>query len=57
MKVVEKRYQYAIAGVTTGHVFPKTFDSEQEAVDYKKKRPEPDHWKIVKREVTYTNWE
>ena len=57
MKVVEKRYQYAIAGVTTGRVFPKIFDSEQEAIDYKKKRPEPDNWKIVKREVTYTNWE
>lgn len=36
MKVNEKGYQYAIATVTTGRVFPKVFDTEHEAIDYKK---------------------
>ena len=57
MKVVEKRYEYTIACITTGHVFPKTFNSEQKAIDYKNSRLEPDHWKVVKREITFTDWE
>lgn len=59
MKVNEKGYQYAIATVTTGRVFPKVFDTEQDAIDYKNKKPEPDHWKVVKREITImvTDWE
>lgn len=57
MKVVEKRYEYAIVSITTGHVFPKTFNGEQKAIDYKNSRPEPEHWKVVKREITFTDWE
>lgn len=48
--------QHAIAAVTTGKVFPVVFVTEEEAKQFKDKRPDPTHWKLVSREVTYGEW-
>lgn len=48
--------EYAIAAVTTDKVFPKVFITEKEANDFREGRPDPSHWKLVSREVTYGEW-
>lgn len=54
---MEKKIEYAIAAVVNGKVFPKVFMSEEEAKLFRKVRPDPSHWKIVRREVVYGEWE
>ena len=53
---MEKKIEYAIAAVTTDKVFPKVFITEEEADKFKSYRPDPSHWKVVSREVTYSEW-
>ena len=53
---VGKVTEYAIAAVTTDKVFPKVFITEDEAEQFKERRPDPSHWKLVSREVTYGEW-
>lgn len=48
--------EYAIAAITTDKVFPKIFEREEDAENFKQARPEPDHWKVVKRTVNYSEW-
>lgn len=48
--------EHAIAAITTGKVFPKVFETEKEAEQFKERRPDPSHWKVVSREVTYGEW-
>jgi hypothetical protein len=48
--------EYAIAAVTTNKVFPKVFITEEEAEQFKERRLDPSHWKVVSREVTYGEW-
>lgn len=55
-KIVGKTTEYAIASATTNTVFPKVLKTLEEAEDYRSKRPDPSHWKIVSREVTYSEW-
>ena len=54
-----KEIQYSLASVRTGNVLPAKFKfpSETEANDYRERRPNPNQWKVVKREVTYGEWE
>lgn len=54
---MEKKIEYAIAAVTTDKVFPKVFMTEEEAKKFKSYRPNPSHWKVVSREVTYSEWQ
>lgn len=54
-KVVGTQTEYAMAS-TTGCVFPKVFKTKDEAENYIAKRPDPSHWKVVSREVTYSEW-
>lgn len=54
---MEKKIEYAIATVVNGRIFPKVFMSEEEAEKYKSYRPDQSHWKIVRREVVYGEWE
>lgn len=49
--------QYAIKVVSSVKVFPKYFDTLEEAEGYRKQRSDPDHWEVVSRTVTYGNWE
>lgn len=49
--------EYAIAAVTTGKVVPTVFMTEEEAERFKQWRPDPSHWKLVSREVVYSEWE
>ena len=48
--------EYAIAAVTTDKVVPMFFMTEEEAERFKERRPDPSHWKLVSREVTYGEW-
>ena len=54
---MEKKVEYAIAAAVNGKVFPKVFMSEEEVKLFIKIRPDPSHWKIVRREVVYGEWE
>lgn len=54
---MEKKTEYAIAAIVNGKVFPKVFMLEEEAEKYKSYRPDPNCWKVVKREVTYGEWQ
>lgn len=48
--------EYAIAAVTSNKVVPKVFITEEEAEQFREQRPDPSHWRIVSREVTYSQW-
>lgn len=52
-----KEIQYSLASVRTSNVLPAKFQSETEANDYRERRPNPNQWKVVKREITYGEWE
>ena len=54
---VEANKQYGIAGVNSGKVLPKTFNTKREAKEYLEKSAYPDQWKIVWREVIYGKWQ
>ena len=54
---MEKTKEFGIAAKRTGKVFPKTFKTEIEAEKYLQKFANPDHWKIVWREVTKGEWQ
>lgn len=51
-----KRIEYAIASVTTNKIVPRVFATKEEAKKFKDLRPDPTHWKLVSREVTYGDW-
>lgn len=53
---MDKKIEYAIAAVTTDKVYPKVFTTETEAEQFRERRPDPSHWKVVSREVTYSEW-
>lgn len=53
---VGTKIEYAVAAVTTDKIFPKVFLTEDEANRFKDCRPDPSHWKLVSREVTYGEW-
>lgn len=53
---MKEKIEYAIMAVTTGKVFPKTFDTPKEAQQFRDKRPDPSHWKVVHRTITYSDW-
>lgn len=53
---VGTKTEYAIAAVTTNKIFPKVFLTEEEAEQFKERRPDPSHWKVVSRDVTYGEW-
>ena len=55
-KFVGKTIEYSIAAVTTNNVFPKVFTTKIEAENFRMKRPNPSHWKVVSREITYGEW-
>ena len=54
---MERRTEYAIAGVTTKKVFPRRFRSKEEAEKFISERPDPSHWIVMKRTVIYEEWE
>lgn len=54
---MRRTVEFAIMAVTTNKVFPKIFKDADAAEDYKSKRSDPAHWKVVRREVTYGEWE
>lgn len=49
--------QYAIKVKKSLKVFPKYFDTLEEAEEYRAQRSDPDHWEVVSRTVTYGDWE
>lgn len=53
---VGTKTEYAVAAVATDKIFPKIFITEDEAKQFQEHRPDPSHWKIVSREVTYGEW-
>jgi len=53
---MERKTEFAIAAVATNKVFPKQFATHEEAEAYRLKRPDPTHWKVVSREITYGDW-
>ena len=54
---MEKKIEYAIALVINDKVVPKVFTTEEEAELFRERRPDPSHWKVVRREVTYGEWQ
>lgn len=55
---MERKIEYAIASVTTNKVVTfKIFDTEKRAEAYRLMMAEPNHWKVVKRTVIYSEWE
>lgn len=55
-KIAERKIEYALASVSTGKVFPQVFMTGEEAEKIKSYRPDPNHWKVVTREVSYSEW-
>ena len=53
---MDKKKQFAIAAVTTGRVFPKIWETYDEAEQYRMRRQNPENWKVVCREITYGEW-
>ena len=53
---MKKVIEYGIASVTTGKVLSKTFKSRHEVEEFCANRSNPDHWKILYREIEYGDW-
>ncbi len=53
---MENKIEYGIKAIETTKVFPKIFNTKEEAEIFRLKRPNPMRWKIVCRKVTYSNW-
>lgn len=53
---MEYKIEFAIAAIGSGKAFPRVFETEDEAEQFRLKRSEPSKWKVVMREVTYSEW-
>lgn len=53
---MDNKTEYGIKALKTTKVFPKIFNSREEAETFRLKRPNPERWKIVSRKVTYSKW-
>ena len=47
--------EFTIASITTGKEFPRRFLTK-EAEEFRQSTAAPEHWKLVYREVLYTDW-
>lgn len=54
---MKKTRDYALMSATTNNVFPQRFNSAEEAEKRRLETPDPSHWKIVSREISYGEWE
>ena len=49
--------RWAIRAKTTKKIFPKPFLSREQAEEFREHRADPEHWEVVKQEITYSDWE
>lgn len=48
--------EFTIASITTGKEFPRRFLTKEAAEEFRQSTAAPEHWKLVYREVLYTDW-
>ena len=53
---MQKIIEYGLMVVNTGKVFPKSFITKDDAEKYRSRSVDPEHWKVVSREVIYSEW-
>lgn len=52
----KKETIWGIRAKTTKKVFPKYFETIEMAKEFMARRADPEHWEIVKQEITYGEW-
>lgn len=53
---MQKIIEYGLMAINTGKVFPKIFNTKDDAEKYRLRSVDPEHWKVVSREVMYGEW-
>lgn len=52
-----KEIRWSIRAKTTKKNFPKQFLLREQAEEFRTHRADPEHWEVVKQEITYSDWE